>query len=332
MLLTKTTRIKTHTRSKKYYEELGYDMSGEYVIIETKDLPKYSRTKVKYKCDNCNTAIDVECMVYNMRKQDFDTCFDCKHITLKKNLQEKYGVDNVFQLDEVKEKSKETLKLKYGVEHPMESDEVREKLKQTNLDRYGVENTLQSEEIRDKIKATNLDKYGVEYPLQSEEIREKSKETLKLKYGVEHPILFDEFKEKIKQTNLNIYGVENVFQNKDIIERIKKIKIELGYQTEITDEYILYKHKIMNLTVSIKEKLYENWDGYDYYDNEYIKGNLDLHYNDPDYPTIDHKTSTLYGYLNDIPPEDICDLENLCITKRRINSSKKAKCEDEFKG
>jgi hypothetical protein len=44
------------------------------------------------------------------------------------------------------------------------------------------------------------------------------------------------------------------------------------------------------------------------------------------YPTIDHKNSVFYGFMNNIPPEDISDISNLCITKRFINSSKNLNC------
>jgi len=43
----------------------------------------------------------------------------------KITLNEKFGVDNVFQLQEVKNKSKETIKRKYGVEHIMKLDKYK---------------------------------------------------------------------------------------------------------------------------------------------------------------------------------------------------------------
>ena len=52
---------------------------------------------------------------------------------------------------------------------------------------------------------------------------------------------------------------------------------------------------------------------------------------DKQYPTIDHKTSILYGFLNKILPSEIGNIDNLCITKRSINSSKYGKTLDEFK-
>jgi len=66
---------------------------------------------------------------------------------------------------------------RYGVEHQMQLDEVKNKIKQTNLDRYGVEYPPQNEEVKNKIKNTNLERYGVKYPAQNKEIQEKTRKT-----------------------------------------------------------------------------------------------------------------------------------------------------------
>jgi hypothetical protein len=61
--------------------------------------------------------------------------------TKKTNL-EKYGVENVFQSEDIKEKIKQTNLEKYGVEHPLQNKDILEKSKETNIERYGVDNTL----------------------------------------------------------------------------------------------------------------------------------------------------------------------------------------------
>ena len=76
--------------------------------------------------------------------------------------------------------------------------------------------------------------------------------------------------------------------------------------------------------------LYENWDGYDYYDGEYIKGNFSHSPLSSLYPTIDHKISTYFGFINNIEPEEISSLENLCITKKKINSQKRELTDYQF--
>jgi len=76
--------------------------------------------------------------------------------------------------------------------------------------------------------------------------------------------------------------------------------------------------------------LINEWDGYDYYDNEYIKEYFNLPYHHKLYPTIDHKLSIFYGFKNNMTVKEMCNIENLCFTKRTINSSKGKKIENKF--
>lgn len=88
------------------------------------------------------------------------------------------------------------------------------------------------------------------------------------------------------------------------------------------DKFKIYRRKVDRLTKKVKSILLEKWNGYDYYDGEYILDNFNLKYTHGDYPTVDHKVSVYYGFINNIPPEEICQIDNLCFTKRRINSTK----------
>ena len=96
-------------------------------------------------------------------------------------------------------------------------------------------------------------------------------------------------------------------------------------------EFALYSKKVKSLTKSNKKLLYEKWNGYDYYDGEFIKGYQSLSHTHRFYPTIDHKISVWFGFHNGIPAEEISDLSNLCITKRYINSTKSKMIEEKFK-
>lgn len=51
----------------------------------------------------------------------------------------KYGVDNVFQAEEIKNKIKETSIKRYGVDHPFKNEKIKEKFKNTCFKKYGVE-------------------------------------------------------------------------------------------------------------------------------------------------------------------------------------------------
>lgn len=71
------------------------------------------------------------------------------------NLQ-KWGVENPFQAEVIKEKIKETNLSTIGVENPMQLKETVDKIKQTCKDKYGDENYRNC----DKIKETRISKYG----------------------------------------------------------------------------------------------------------------------------------------------------------------------------
>ena len=196
--------------------------------------------------------------------------------------------------------------------------QVKNKL--TNNETYGVDNVFQNAEIKNKIVKTNNKKYGVDYPSQSNEIRQKIIKSLILKYNIDNPGRDCEFREKMYQTCLEKYGDIHFAKT----ESAKELRIKNGLQIadEFKTESELYWQNVRQLTRKIKKEIFENWNGLDYYDNEYIRDNLLLESKNINYPTIDHKISIFNGFLQNIDPEKIADKENLCITKRTINSTK----------
>ena len=278
-------------------------------------------------------------------------CSDKIKEKVKKTNLERYGVENPQQNNNIKEKTKKTNLERYGIENPAKLKEIidkikqiksekseqqlletKEKIKKTNLERYGVEYGFQNQNIKNKIKKTNLERYGVENPVQYDDFKEKMKTTSFNKYGFSYPLQSFEVKEKIKETNLERYGVENPGQSKEIKNKIKKTRISNGTQIsdDLKTDFQIYKDNVYNATLLLKQDLLNNWDGYDYYDKEYIKDNFSLDRNDLSYPTIDHKISIYYGFINNLKEEEIFNINNLCITKRTINCKKNRLSEEEY--
>ena len=244
----------------------------------------------------------------------------------------KYGCENAFQIEEVKSKIKETNLEKYGFEYNSQRFEIKEKIKKTNLFKYGHESHLKSDSIKEKIKETNLSKYGVENVFQSEDVKNKIKKTNITKYGTEYANQNEEVKSRIKETNLEKYGFENPSQSDEIKAKIKnsRVKNNSWISDEERSDFENYENVVENKTKMVKKKLFENWDGHDYYDDEFIKENIDLHHLNINFPTIDHKISIYYGFKNNFKPEEIANIDNLCITKRSLNSKKNRLTEEEF--
>jgi hypothetical protein len=200
-----------------------------------------------------------------------------------------------------------------------------EKIKQTNIKKYGVEYFSQTNEFVENVKKTSLEKFGMEHYSKTSEYMEKRTNTNLKKFGVGNPF---ELTDLIKSSMLLKYGVEHSSQiekNKDIIQRKRRITKELNgdwIKTEDISDWNLYKNIVRTQTSKNKKKLFDLWDGNDYYDGEYIRDNVNLHHFNSNYPTIDHKTSIYNGFTNKIRPEEISDISNLVITKRILNIKK----------
>lgn len=183
------------------------------------------------------------------------------------------------------------------------------KQKEYNKDHYGVEYYSQHPDRNDRVKATSLDKYGADHFSQS-------------KF----------FAPKVAKTNLEKFGFVNPFMDKDRIKRIFKDKYGVDHPSLIPEfhpyripnnqksDFELYRQRVR--TQTRQKKILNNWDGYDFYDGEYIKDNLNLHHLDNLYPTIDHKISIYEGFKNNLSTWVISSVDNLCVTKRIINLKK----------
>jgi bifunctional DNA-binding transcriptional regulator/antitoxin component of YhaV-PrlF toxin-antitoxin module len=154
----------------------------------------------------------------------------------------------------------------------------------------------------------------------------KKVNTFLKKYGTTNPSKLDIIKDKQEKTNIKKYGSKSALTNLEIREKsvntIRRL-YNKNYKVEISKkEFTLYRNKVISETRKHKKLLFNDWNGYDYYDNEYIIIYKNFKHTHRFYPTIDHKISILYGFNNKMSPELIGAYENLCITKRYINSSK----------
>lgn len=154
----------------------------------------------------------------------------------KEAVKEKYGVDNVFQLDSTKEKSKETKLEKYGDENYNNFEKQVKTIKE-KYGEYAFKN--RSKKSFETIK----EKYGVSHPLQLKEFKEKQKKTNLKKYGVENVSQLEEFKEKRKETMIELYGVENISKNEEIKQKKKDTSMRnFGVEHHLKDGEMFQKH------------------------------------------------------------------------------------------
>ena len=173
----------------------------------------------------------------------------------KKTFQTKYGVDNPFKDESVKNKIRETNLERYGNESFTRTDEYKEKTKKTCQERYGEDHHLKSSETRDKIKNSLIEKFGVDNPFKDSEIKKKIQGTLKERYGVEFSsharydvgVLDKLLDRRYMEESYNSYGAEWIIN-------------DLNVSKKTVYDYLL-KHEIdlLNDGRSFKEKEVQNF-------------------------------------------------------------------------
>jgi len=269
-------------KETKFY---GYNKGyAKFCCLKHQQKSEYVRDKIKKSFEIRDVKKEA-----NKRKQ---TCL------------EKYGADNVMEVENVKNKQSNTIQEKYGVSH----------------------NFLMKSCIKARWKVLNENK---------KEINEKRKKFWRNLTEEELNIILN----KRKQTCLEKYGVEWNTQLDWVYDKIRKSNEENGKWLigKIKTEYEKYWSLVRNETLKHRIRVYRIFDGYDYYTGEKLVGNLEYekidhrHFNTNSMqPTIDHKISVYYGFVNKIDPREIGSFKNLCICSRKINSAKNYLTEKQF--
>lgn len=229
-----------------------YD-GNQYLIFSSKSKKfiinhEYETTQkdwIEYKCDKCGEIDKTQVLNFIPKYMEHD--FICKLCKRKETTIEKYGCENVFQNDKIKEKSKNKIIKKYGVENISQSKDIKKKKKETCLKNYGVEVPQQSKKIQEKTKKTCKKKYGYESIFQTEEFKKKARKTNKIKYGVEIPSKNKNIYKKIQETKrkngtLNSSKIEdNVYEilNLEFPEILRSYRDEKRYPY-LCDFYVPY--------------------------------------------------------------------------------------------
>ena len=147
----KSKEITTHSRIKRSYH-------NKIMNLKTWNNPEIRKKRLKGLKDSWTIERK------NKTKRIADPDIQLK---IKQTLKDKYNVDNISQIESVKNKKKETSLNHYNVENPAHSDSVQNKIKQTSLNRYGFDRPQKADEIKSKTKQTILNKYG-KHPSQLE--------------------------------------------------------------------------------------------------------------------------------------------------------------------
>lgn len=337
MIKNNESKIQITSKNIKYYSDRGYLCEiGNIISIDVSNMPKMSGNIITAICEICQNESNLQYCKYNknVERGGFYSCKRCSNVKRKKTNFELYGVENITQRLDLREKNKIW----------MSSEEFRKKSENTQIEKYGC---LYTQRLDFRKKNSDRQKNIIsqkkeigeyECPLSNPENRELREAAFLKKYGHTYSFYVDDIKKKIQETNLKKYGHISPFGNKEIQENIKNNKIQKisehetffnGYKYK-TDLFKIYRRKVRYKTGLLKTEILKKWDGYDYYDGEYIKDNFNLDKNNINYPTIDHKISCFYGFINNLNSDYISDISNICITKRYLNTKKGNLNEYEF--
>ena len=111
----------------KYMKEYGIEKSKEQRYAARSKLTKETNIK-RYGTPG-----------YNNREKAVQTCI------------ERYGVDNISKLEDIKHKKRETCLERFGVEYPAQIDSWREKVNKHYQEKYGCDWNTQAPDYWDKI-------------------------------------------------------------------------------------------------------------------------------------------------------------------------------------
>ena len=140
MIITKEIEITfTNATLINIYREKGIKCKkGDIITIPINLLSKGSNYLIDIKCDFCGIIIKRRFNQYNneTKNEKYPTCCNKKECIYEKRkiiCLEKYGVENISQLESTKNKVKESNLKKFGVEYPLQNKEIKEKIKNNNL-------------------------------------------------------------------------------------------------------------------------------------------------------------------------------------------------------
>lgn len=168
-------------------------------------------------------------------------------------VQERFGVDNVFQSEEIK--------AKFDVRETAYNSESRKKRDATNLQRYGHENPLGGVQGIQRAEEGMISKYGTSNPRDLEWVNAKIYQAHLEKYG-DWYLCTEDFKEKSKETCLDRYGVEHFMQSEEGVQLLREVFLDrYGVSTPMGHPPFLQKC-LQNRTFESPNKLEQEVDSW----------------------------------------------------------------------
>lgn len=139
---------------------------------------------------------------------------------------------------------KKVVLLRYGVENVFQSQEIKDKIKATNVNRYGVEHPSHSVELLEKRNQNNINKYGVSCHFNLPWVREKAVESARKASA----------QQKRQQSVINKYGVSYISQHQAVKDQVADTRSKLSNRDTV--KLIREYKRVFN--IKLKEGWYQS--------------------------------------------------------------------------
>lgn len=307
-----------------------------YESVIEKKIGKKTEFTVYLVCDVCCKDVVRTCnrgqsLALIKRKHHFcdHKCYGqsrkkggLSYIQAQETCVEKFGASHHMKSPDFKKTFDDKLEEKYGVRNTSQTEEVRKKLSIANLKPDVVEkhrhawsgdnNPAKRSEVKEKImlglKEWCQKTHGVDNPSQIKEIYERGRQTCLERFGDVHPIRVLE--DKRRETCNERYGAPNPSQAASVMDKIMLAKWGQTWKerNDSLPEYEKYTRAVWRCTNMQPLETLVNYD----------KRGIDFH--------LDHKFSIAEGFRQNLSPEVIGNIANLQILSSHENILKSDSC------
>ena len=160
MIKNDKIEIIVYNKEIKHYKQFFQNVKqGDKIIIDIYMLKSQSKKEIDVQCDICGKDKIIDYCTYRKITNEFKDkyyCKKCKWIKTKETNLKRYGSENVFQNEQIKNKIKETNIEKYGVEYPIKNEERKQKRKDAEVEKYGFDHQSKNLEIKEKLDPWEL--------------------------------------------------------------------------------------------------------------------------------------------------------------------------------
>lgn len=164
---------------KRFVESYGFNSFDEYIakLKHLIEVDKLSLVEAGEILGPEGGTLSAHCEEFNIQRIS-----DTEAII--RGVQRKYGVDNVMDVPEIRQKQKEKLNEAFDDRY----DEIIEARKKTNLERYGTECAMHNPDIQRQIKIDRIERYGYDHRSKIPGLQKEAYQKTLVKFGGKHPV------------------------------------------------------------------------------------------------------------------------------------------------